>query len=330
MLIKRLRQQQRGDTIVEVMIVLAVLGLAIGISYATANRSLLNTRQAQENSMATAAAQSQVEQIISIGCTSGSPACDIHNSGSPGYNLLHPPGTPFCIYNKQVIATNSGPNTVNPNCQVSSLPGSKIEISCLNGCAAPRVFETKISWDDVLGQGTDTVTQDYTLPDTTVSAAAKCPTGQVGTPPHCYAPCPSGQIGTPPVCYPPTCPTGQIGTQPHCQVPKKYKYSISNKVCGTPVGFWGIFSQYSATVNISGGTPGDIVDIQDARVIQPIIWGLGDYGPQTYYRDLGTVTIGSDGKASMNINGGIVFSIKSWALAISDGATTYAPVGLCP
>ncbi len=38
---RRQALRQRGDTIVEVMIVLAVLGLAIGIAYSTASRSLL-------------------------------------------------------------------------------------------------------------------------------------------------------------------------------------------------------------------------------------------------------------------------------------------------
>src|SRR5579884_4195391 len=52
-----------GDTIVEVLIVLTVLGLALGISFATANTSLLNTRQAQENSEATEIAQSQIESL---------------------------------------------------------------------------------------------------------------------------------------------------------------------------------------------------------------------------------------------------------------------------
>jgi prepilin-type N-terminal cleavage/methylation domain-containing protein len=149
---------QRGDTIIEVLIVLAVLGLAIGISYATANRSLLNARQAQENSHATEIAQSQVEQIVAIGCTSRNPACSITNPANPGYKLLHPPGKPFCIVAGSVKASTDA------GCQDATLPGSIIQISCLNSCAPPQVFEVKVSWDDVLGQGTDTVTQDYTLP----------------------------------------------------------------------------------------------------------------------------------------------------------------------
>src|SRR5437868_4001892 len=58
-----LTPDHRGDTIVEVLVVLAVLGLAIGISFATANRSLLATRAAQENSQATSYLQSQVEEL---------------------------------------------------------------------------------------------------------------------------------------------------------------------------------------------------------------------------------------------------------------------------
>jgi type II secretory pathway pseudopilin PulG len=151
---------QAGDTIVEVMIVLSVLGLAIGISYATANRSLLNARQAQENSQATAAAQSQVEQLVSIGCASGDPACDLNNPANPGYGLLHPPGGgTFCIVLGQVKASTD------PGCRnIAFLPGSQIQIVCLNACVPPRTFETTVSWDDVLAQGRDQVTQDYTLP----------------------------------------------------------------------------------------------------------------------------------------------------------------------
>ncbi len=69
-MLRRVRSlTQRGDTIVEVMVVLAVLGLAMGISYATANRSLKNTRQAQENSEATALVKAQIEQLRSLAST---------------------------------------------------------------------------------------------------------------------------------------------------------------------------------------------------------------------------------------------------------------------
>lgn len=58
--------RQRGDTIVEVLIVLAVLGLAMSISYATATRSLLQAREAQENGVATVLLQSQIERLRTL------------------------------------------------------------------------------------------------------------------------------------------------------------------------------------------------------------------------------------------------------------------------
>jgi|SRR5579884_3053515 len=52
-----------GDTIVEVLVVTAVLGLTLSISFATASRSLLNTRRAQESSQASDLVQSQIEVL---------------------------------------------------------------------------------------------------------------------------------------------------------------------------------------------------------------------------------------------------------------------------
>ncbi len=52
-----------GDTIVEVMIVLAVLGLAFSISYATATRGLAQSRNAEEHSQALGILSSQVELV---------------------------------------------------------------------------------------------------------------------------------------------------------------------------------------------------------------------------------------------------------------------------
>ncbi len=52
-----------GDTIVEVLIVLAVLGLSFAISYATANHGLIQARNAQEHSEALGIINSQVELI---------------------------------------------------------------------------------------------------------------------------------------------------------------------------------------------------------------------------------------------------------------------------
>ncbi len=63
-MIPRLKQlNQAGDTIVEVLIVMAVLGLAFSISLATANKGLTQSRNAEEHSEALGIINSQVELV---------------------------------------------------------------------------------------------------------------------------------------------------------------------------------------------------------------------------------------------------------------------------
>ncbi len=52
-----------GDTIVEVLVVLAVLSLAFAISYATANHALVQSRNAEEHSEALGLLNTQVELL---------------------------------------------------------------------------------------------------------------------------------------------------------------------------------------------------------------------------------------------------------------------------
>ena len=156
-MLARLRSE-RGDTIVEVMIVLAILGLAIGIAYSTANRSLLNARQAQENARATEIAQGQVEALVSLACPMGYATCpdpnDIH---SPTYPLFHRT-VAYCIVNNALPPVDS----TNNQCTIDGL--YNIQILYHNTASQPHTFEVQVQWADVLGQGTDTVRADYTIP----------------------------------------------------------------------------------------------------------------------------------------------------------------------
>ncbi|MET1033162.1 MAG: type II secretion system protein [Candidatus Saccharimonadales bacterium] len=61
---KRLRTlAERGDTVVEVLISIAVVSLVLGGAFVTANRSLQGTRDAQERQNALKMAEAQVEKI---------------------------------------------------------------------------------------------------------------------------------------------------------------------------------------------------------------------------------------------------------------------------
>lgn len=57
---------QRGDTLVEVLISIAIISLILGGAYVTTNRSLQATRDAQERGDALKLVESQLEQLKDI------------------------------------------------------------------------------------------------------------------------------------------------------------------------------------------------------------------------------------------------------------------------
>lgn len=85
------RLNERGDTIVEVLISIAVISLILGGAYVATNRSLQATRDAQEHGDALKLVESQIEQIKGIG-----PA-----------QLFKGVASPYCIANGVVVAGNN-------------------------------------------------------------------------------------------------------------------------------------------------------------------------------------------------------------------------------
>lgn len=157
---KKIAANQLGDTIIEVMVVLAVLGLAISISYATANRSLLNARQAQENTQAAGLVQTQVENLRLLVANSTPDNTD------PATNIFLAPA-PFCITNP------TSPTPMNPpaSCSFTPISYQVLIYNCdklptigpCNNASGPDVFAIEAVWPDVLGQGNDSVTINYRL-----------------------------------------------------------------------------------------------------------------------------------------------------------------------
>jgi prepilin-type N-terminal cleavage/methylation domain-containing protein len=60
---KLVRKNMRGDTLVEVMMSMAVVGMVIGVSYSIANRSARAGRIAQEQTEALKLTESQIELV---------------------------------------------------------------------------------------------------------------------------------------------------------------------------------------------------------------------------------------------------------------------------
>ncbi len=161
---RRMSAGQFGDTIIEVMIVLAVLGLAIGISYATANRSLLNARQAQENSVAAGLVETQVENLRLLAGNS-TPA-----NTDPNKNIFLPT-VPYCVIAPQDPLNTTPIHTNQVDCDSPPIPYRVLVYNCnvpsmggpCAGVSGPDSFAVRATWPDVLGQGTDSVTTDYRI-----------------------------------------------------------------------------------------------------------------------------------------------------------------------
>ncbi|MEK7059198.1 MAG: type II secretion system protein [Patescibacteria group bacterium] len=149
------KSRQSGDTMVEVMIVLAVLGLAIGISYSTANRALLQAREAQENTIATELLQSQIEKLRYL-------APNTDSSDTSKYVFQH--NTTYCVNE----AANIVPTT-NSACKPDDL--YNISITYCGGSGDPiclghtsdDTFILQAVWENVEGRGNDTITFHYRL-----------------------------------------------------------------------------------------------------------------------------------------------------------------------
>ncbi len=143
---------QGGDTIVEVMIALAILGLAIGISYATANRSLLAAREAQENTIATGLVESQIEILRTMVDTAALPSMNIFQPG-PYCLSQTPPSPTYTVYYPILDKTK---------CTQQGM--YYIDIAYKAGPPiGADIFTVTATWDNVQGDGSDTAVLEYRL-----------------------------------------------------------------------------------------------------------------------------------------------------------------------
>lgn len=161
-----LKRRQAGDTIVEVMIVLAILGSAIGISYTTASRSLLNARQAQENAEATKIAQSQIESLYT-------PSKITDPASTAQY--LYVNGRTFCMSKNAGNVVTGFPafggeqrdipdaNYPDDDTTDKSCVKGRYHYSIRYNQADNDQFTVVVVWADVLGEGNDTVTMHYRI-----------------------------------------------------------------------------------------------------------------------------------------------------------------------
>lgn len=88
----RFHKNQTGDTIVEVLIAVAVIGLSIGLAYGISNRSLKSARQSQERLEALKLVEGQVEQLKALSYSTDNKGIFAENSA-------------FCINNGDKVVS---------------------------------------------------------------------------------------------------------------------------------------------------------------------------------------------------------------------------------
>ena len=132
-----------GDTIVEILLVMAVVGSVLGGAYNSANNSLGSSRQAQERAEALKIAEGQMEEIKSLGASASSSVYD----ASP----------PSCL--GSAAATSCTDNSFGVPYNVS--------ITRTGNATDGYIFAVSVVWERFNGQGNDNVRIIYKLFPTT-------------------------------------------------------------------------------------------------------------------------------------------------------------------
>lgn len=145
----RLRKlAERGDTIVEVLISIAVISMILGGAYVTTNKSLQGTRAAQERSDALKLTESQLEAMKALAGTD--------NGGGLFANGLGD----FCVYNQAIIAATSANCKVNAKgSPTTAQPAYTLKVTRTN----TNTFTVRATWAAIERSGTDSLDMTYRI-----------------------------------------------------------------------------------------------------------------------------------------------------------------------
>ena len=140
-MIFKLKHNQVGDTIVEVLIAVAIVGSVMAGAFAISSRSLKQIRQSQERTEAQKIASSYVEKLNKF--------YKFHDSSMTT--------TPFCT----IDTPSPNGSIVSPvDTQCNSGADNRYRTKITRIAAASKVFEVSVSWDGLSGN-TENVTFSY-------------------------------------------------------------------------------------------------------------------------------------------------------------------------
>ena len=139
---------ERGDTIVEVLIAVAVVSLILGGAYVATNKSLLGSRAAQERGDALKLVESQFESIKAI--AAGTNSDSVLGSGTPAS---------FCIVNSTTVAisTSAGCKVSAKGTATTKEPAYNLSVVRTNN----TTFTVTNTWSAIERKGTDSLHMTY-------------------------------------------------------------------------------------------------------------------------------------------------------------------------
>ncbi len=169
MFIAKIKNNTRGDTIIEVLIAMAILALILTGGYVTTNKSLQQIQGAQEKNQALGIAQYQLETLRALASNNTS---GLNAPGNSGYlpGTSGPPSTnnPFCFSTGASLLayTNancgnfaSGASAIRYNVKITGIgtgvtqPGGQYPISTYT-------FQIQVTWN---GHNQDITTDQIDL-----------------------------------------------------------------------------------------------------------------------------------------------------------------------
>lgn len=155
--------KQRGDTIIEVLIAVAVLGAILGGSFAVASRSLNVSQQAQERSEATKVIESQLELLR---FNSATVVAGSYPTGFCFNQAVNPPSIQPLNTTPPTSAGSDGlsTSTYTAICQRNTGGGATYNIGIFKQAGgAGNTFTIQVRWFKVGGNGVEEAKIAYAL-----------------------------------------------------------------------------------------------------------------------------------------------------------------------
>jgi len=136
------RFTEAGDTIVEVLISIAIVSLILGGAFVTTRNSQIGVRDSQEHAEALKLIESQIEDL---------------RADASGDGKVKTAATPFCMYNEKPVPATIQPASADCTQDSSGQPTTDepaysltINRSNSNG---GYLFTVQAQWDSVTGKG---------------------------------------------------------------------------------------------------------------------------------------------------------------------------------